>query len=271
VTHAARCGTLCTLSSQDAELAGVPFGSYVDYVLDERGWPVLLLSEQSMHTRNMLADGRVSMLVQMKSTRRDAPLAAQPRCTVAGRIQKVEDMEEVLRCRVTYPLAHAYAEQLVESPTFSFYKVVPEKVYYVGGFGVLSEWVDIADYEAAQPDILADISADLVDKVNLQNGAELPNLWRQFLAPSEEQAEEEPESIRVTTIDRLGMDLRVRLKSQTDEFRLGFRMPASTLEDAQSEITKLFQEGWERENGIYEGDSKPPVELLAVGALKRRS
>lgn len=37
VTHVANSGTLCTLSSGDeAELHGGPFGSHVDYVLDEQ-------------------------------------------------------------------------------------------------------------------------------------------------------------------------------------------------------------------------------------------
>uniref|UniRef100_A0A6U4F2Y4 DUF2470 domain-containing protein n=1 Tax=Phaeomonas parva TaxID=124430 RepID=A0A6U4F2Y4_9STRA len=264
VTQAAKSGTLCTISQ--GELEGMPFGSYVDYVLDNDGHPVLLLNEQSMHTRNMLADGRVSMLVQLKSTRREIPAAAQPRCTVAGRIAKVDDKEEILQNRVTYSLAHSYAEQVIESPSFSFYKIIPERVYYVGGFGVLSEWVDVQDYQQAQPDILADKTADLVDKVNEVNGEELPNLYTSYLA---EEGDGELQSIRVTTVDRLGMDLRVKHGDYTDEYRLGFRMAATTLEDAQSEITKLFQEAWEVANGYYEGDTSPPVEVLAKDALRR--
>jgi len=35
----------------------------------------------------------------------------------------------------------------------------------------------------------------------------------------------------------------------TDEYRVGFRQKVSSTEDAKSEIIKMFQEAWERENG----------------------
>lgn len=51
-TVAAACtsGTLCT-SCKNQE--GAPFGSHVDYILDAQGCPVLLLSEQALHTANI--------------------------------------------------------------------------------------------------------------------------------------------------------------------------------------------------------------------------
>merc|ERR1712071_620017 len=47
--------------------------------------------------------------------------------------------------------------------------------------------------------------------------------------------------------DRLGLDIRVtkrglrRNKLVTDEFRLGFRIPVISVEDAKSEIQKIFR------------------------------
>ena len=44
--------------------------------------------------------------------------------------------------------------------------------------------------------------------------------------------------------------------------RIGFRVPARTVEDAKSEINKLFQEAWELEQGVeYAGayEDKPAV------------
>eukprot|EP01031_Cornospumella_fuschlensis_P047193 gene47193-57801_t len=46
VTYICTSGTLCTSSVME-DVQGVPFGSYVDYVIDEKGWPILLLGEQS--------------------------------------------------------------------------------------------------------------------------------------------------------------------------------------------------------------------------------
>lgn len=36
-----------------------------------------------------------------------------------------------------------------------------------------------------------------------------------------------PDTVTVTTVDRLGLDLRVKARDLTDEFRIGFRQPVS--------------------------------------------
>ena len=52
VTSVCTSGTLCTVSSHEG-IEGAPFGSFVDYVLDDHGNPVLLMNEMSMHTINI--------------------------------------------------------------------------------------------------------------------------------------------------------------------------------------------------------------------------
>ena len=52
VTSVSTSGTLCTISAHDG-IQGSPFGSFVDYVLDDDGNPVLLMNEMSMHTINI--------------------------------------------------------------------------------------------------------------------------------------------------------------------------------------------------------------------------
>ena len=69
-------------------------------------------------------------------------------------------------------------------------------------------------------------------------------------------------ALRVDGVDRLGLDVRVKTPDSTDEYRIGFRVPARTVEDAKSEINKLFQEAWELEQGVeYAGayEDKPAV------------
>lgn len=57
--------------------------------------------------------------------------------------------------RTDYTVSHAYSLRLVESPKFTFMKLQPDKIYYVGGYGVNSAFVDVAEFEEARPDILA--------------------------------------------------------------------------------------------------------------------
>ncbi|GMH47461.1 hypothetical protein TrRE_jg10515, partial [Triparma retinervis] len=55
-------------------------------------------------------------------------------------------------------------------------------------------------------------------------------------------------------IDRLGVDFRVTYKPArkivTDEYRIGFRIPIMSVEDAKSECLKVYQEAWEIKEGF---------------------
>ena len=58
--YLSRIGSLSTLSRKQP---GFPFGSVMPYGLDEQGRPVFLISTMAMHTQNLRADPRASLLV----------------------------------------------------------------------------------------------------------------------------------------------------------------------------------------------------------------
>src|ERR1700733_10501564 len=60
LAHLGRLGTLSTLSRKQL---GFPFGSVMPYGLDDRGRPIFLVSTMAMHTQNIQADPRASLLV----------------------------------------------------------------------------------------------------------------------------------------------------------------------------------------------------------------
>ncbi|PYO20868.1 MAG: hypothetical protein DMD88_10385, partial [Candidatus Rokuibacteriota bacterium] len=55
-----RVGTLATLSRRHP---GHPFASVMPYALDGAGRPLFLISSMAMHTQNLQADPRASLLV----------------------------------------------------------------------------------------------------------------------------------------------------------------------------------------------------------------
>src|SRR6266704_7079752 len=55
-----RIGSLSTLSRKQP---GFPFGSVMPYGLDDHGRPIFLISTMAMHTQNLQADPRASLLV----------------------------------------------------------------------------------------------------------------------------------------------------------------------------------------------------------------
>jgi putative heme iron utilization protein len=288
VTSFCTSGTLCTVSGHEG-IQGAPFGSFVDYVLDDEGNPVLLMNEMSMHTINIEqnalnhgTDGdaktqEVSNLVTLFTQLTGDTSAAKKgqdvsRCSLTCKVEKIPDTAadmDILRMR--YSVTHIYADQVMDSPKFAFYRLLPEKIYYVGGFGVMAKWVDVHDYKAAAPDILATEANGIVAKLNKEFKSDLALMAKELLG-----VEEQLQAIRVTNVDRLGMDVRVtrqqgtrRNKLSTDEFRVGFRIPVISVEDAKSEILKVFQEAWEKGNGITWGDEEEPgstVPILKIAA-----
>jgi len=126
IAHICTSGTLSTISSIDG-VEGFPFGSYVDYILDERGWPVLLLNEQSLHTVNIKRNPNVSLFCQLPRSQTAQTTAALSRNSIVGKICAVP-AEELSAIKLAFTLVHPYSEQLVDSPKFTFYKIKPEKV-----------------------------------------------------------------------------------------------------------------------------------------------
>jgi putative heme iron utilization protein len=273
VTSVCTSGTLCTKSTHPG-IEDAPFGSFVDYVLDDSGNPILLMNEMSMHTINIQSCPIVTLFTQLGSKEgQDVS-----RCSLTGLLEKMQkndvDMDMI---RMRYSITHAYADQVMDSPKFAFYRLTPQKIYFVGGFGVMAKWVEPVDYYAAAPDILAKDAASIVARINRDHGDDLRTTAIQLLGVTNEI-----EAIRMTSVDRLGMDIRVtfqmgtrRNKLQTDEFRIGFRIPVQSVEDAKSEILKAFQEAWEKGNGMAWGESQDlspgstiPIVKIAADSLE---
>src|ERR1019366_2028244 len=159
--HSGRIGSLSTLSRKQP---GFPFGSLMPYALDGHGRPNFLISTMAMHTQNLQADPRASLLV----TQNDADAGGDPlgasRVTLLGNVLPLP-ASEVAEARKLYLARYANSKYWVDFEDFSFYRMNAVDVYYVGGFGVMG-WVSAAEYDGAQPDPLADSMAEIIQHMN---------------------------------------------------------------------------------------------------------
>src|ERR1700680_3291254 len=81
LTYLGRIGSLSTISRKQP---GFPFGSVMPYALDERGRPIFLISTMAMHTQNLQADVRATLLVTEDDVGGD-PLGTS-RVTLVGNV-----------------------------------------------------------------------------------------------------------------------------------------------------------------------------------------
>src|SRR6202158_1100951 len=140
--HSGRIGSLSTLSRKQP---GFPFGSLMPYALDGQGRPIFLISTMAMHTQNLQADPRASLLVTQADASGD-PLGAS-RVTLMGNVLTIPK-PEVPDARKLYLARYANSQYWVDFEDFSFYRMDAVDVYFVGGFGMMG-WVSATEYNRA--------------------------------------------------------------------------------------------------------------------------
>src|SRR5207245_2614884 len=111
-----RIGSLSTLSRKQP---GFPFGSVMPYGLDDHGRPIFLISTMAMHTQNLQADPRASLLVTQGDTGGD-PLGAA-RVTLVGNVLPIPE-SEVPEARKLYLQRYANSKYWMDFEDFSFYR-----------------------------------------------------------------------------------------------------------------------------------------------------
>ena len=155
----ARTGTLASLNRD----GGVPYASLVNVAADVQGRPILLVSTLAWHTRNLLADGRASVMVAELPAEGDALTGA--RMTVMGRFVQCADPAVRRRYLARHPAAELYAD----FGDFAFWRMEPEMVHAVAGFGRIETltadevFPQAGEMAALEESALAHMAADHAD------------------------------------------------------------------------------------------------------------
>jgi heme oxygenase (biliverdin-IX-beta and delta-forming) len=213
LAHQGRAGTLATVSRKHP---GHPFASLMPYALDEQGRPLLLISSMAVHTQNLMADPRASLLVTQEAA--GDPLAAG-RLTLMGEGRPVPDPDRA-GARATYLARHVNAAYWVDFDDFSFWRLEPADLYFVGGFAAM-DWVSGAEYQAASPDPLADSAESILQHMNEDHAEALRTCARRFAGESADEA-------TMVSVDRLGFKLRLRSGERVHTVRVPFPREVTT-------------------------------------------
>ncbi len=225
----ARSATLCTLA-RDPE--GFPYGSLVTVALDERGRPLLLLSELAEHTQNLAHCADASLLLAEPMDRHRTPLALG-RVTLLGPCAKVP-AEERDAARAIFLAAQPDASFYVDFKDFSFHRLEPIALRYVGGFGRMS-WVTAADYLAAAPDPLAAAAPAILAHMNEDHGEAMVDYARALARLPEATA------ATMTAVDRYGFELAVTTPVGPRATRLAFEEEVSNSDEVRRAMVAMVK------------------------------
>ncbi len=172
VLHLAEFSTLATQSQQ---LHGYPYATVVPNVLDENHRPLLLVSRLAEHTKNLLADPRVSLsLVEPGTTN----VQTAARITLLGDAEQFQP-DDLLKTRYLRYLPDA--AQYLELD-FMFFRINPRRIRFIAGIGKMG-WLEAAAWGA--------LSSLSLEKESV-------------LVDTAQQAA--PTGIRILGVDRFGID-----------------------------------------------------------------
>jgi putative heme iron utilization protein len=121
-----RQGALATLMTG----SGDPYCSLVNLASHPDGSPILLISQLALHTQNLLADPRVSLMLDERAA--GDPLEGA-RIMLGGIAEQNPNDDALLRRR--YLNAHPSAGVFVNFADFSFFRIRPQAIHLVAGFG----------------------------------------------------------------------------------------------------------------------------------------
>lgn len=180
MVRAALKGSLATVLKS----SGHPYASLVITATDSDGSPLLLISKLALHTQNLLADSRASLLIDATGTH-PSPMEGA-RLTLVGEVRPTASTTARARFLERHPTAEGYAD----FPDFGFYMLTPQRAHYIGGVGkifdlpasdLLLSLKDTKGLVASEPDIVSHMNADHPDAIELYATKLLgaaPGAWR---------------------------------------------------------------------------------------------
>jgi putative heme iron utilization protein len=218
MVRAALKGSLGTL----LQSTGHPYASLLLVATEPDGTPVFLISKLALHTRNLAADARASLLIDATGT--DADPMAGARITLIGEARPTTSATARRRFLARHP-ATTYAD----FPDFSFFAFDITSAHFIGGFGRIVDLVradlliDTAGAEAlieSEPGIIEHMNEDHADAIELYATKLLgggSGAWR------------------MTGIDPEGCDLVLGARA----LRLPFAARITNGEEARRELVRL--------------------------------
>lgn len=232
-THAERARTLVrqggpsSLSTMSARRRGYPFGSVMPFA-DQDGAPLFLISTMAMHTQNLQADGKATLLI----TAGGDDLLGAGRVSLMGDAVRVSDQQRPA-ARECYLESQPAAKQWIDFDDFQLWILQVVDVYFVGGFGVMG-WVEAADYLAAAPDPLLESAAGIIEHMNADHAEALVLLCH---AAGYEEARE----AKMTTVDRLGYHVRMNTDQGPRGARIAFPREVNSSNECRTTFVEMVK------------------------------
>ncbi|KAK4413101.1 hypothetical protein Salat_2957300 [Sesamum alatum] len=225
--HHSLRGFLSTFSQKHE---GYPSGSMVDFACDAYGSPILALSNLALHTKDLLANPKCSLLVA-----KDPDDRTDLVITVHGDALPVAEsnMEAI---RTAYMARHPDAFW-VDFGDFQFLRLEPKVIRYVSGVATAllrSGEFSNEEFRAAKVDPIYQFSKPITSHMNKDHAEDTKLIVQHSTSVPVEFA-------YMLDVDSLGFNVKAGYQGKTFKLRIPFTRRATERKDVKTLIIEMLQ------------------------------
>ncbi|KAL7098140.1 hypothetical protein ACP275_10G186600 [Erythranthe tilingii] len=227
VHHSSR-GFLSTFSQK---YQGYPSGSMIDFACDAYGSPIIAVSNLALHTKDLLANSRCSLLVAKDPEDRTHDLII----TVHGDALPVSE-SNLEAVRTAYTTKHPDAFS-VDFGDFQFLRIEPKVVRYVSDVATAlfrsGEFSD-DEFRTAKVDPIYQFSKPIASHMNKDHSEDTKLIVQHYSSVPVEYA-------HMLDVDSLGFSVKAGYEGNTLKLRVPFTRGATERKDVKTLIIEMLQ------------------------------
>jgi heme iron utilization protein len=209
------------LSTHSAKFDGYPFGSVAPFVLNHQGIPTILISTIAEHTKNIIQNAHVSLVV----FENENDLQANARLTLLAKAEQTDKNNGLMRAR--YLRYIPQAAQYFDMHDFSFYTLYITHVRYIAGFGKMG-WLEGEAMQLPSNPLFVE-EVGILEHMNADHAENLIAYCQHF-------HHVKAETVEMIGIDSLGFDVRTDVDTV---LRFNFDTPISNAQEARSALVAM--------------------------------
>jgi len=209
------------LSTHSAKYEGYPFGSVAPFVLNHQGMPTILISSIAEHTKNIIQNSKVSLVVFDN----EADLQANARLTLLATAEQTDKNNELMRARYLRYLPQA--EQYFDMHDFTFYTLHIDHARFIAGFGKMG-WLEGTELIIPSNPLFIE-EPSILEHMNTDHQENLKAYCQYY-------HQIEVGTVKMIGIDSLGFDVRANSDML---LRFNFNQPITNAQEARSALVSM--------------------------------
>ena len=218
------------LSSFSVKFDGYPFGSVMPFVLGHDCQPVLFISNIAEHTKNIIANPKISLLVIQSELKNAEDLHANGRLTLIGDAEKLDKNNTELMARYCRYLPDSTGYLAMHD--FQFYRINITQARYIAGFGKMGWMAGDEIVDVKNSNSIAALETSMIEHMNADHQDSIMQYCQHFYSAS-------PKRVNLIGIDCDGFDVEAMVDDDIKILRFSFESPIVDANSARAAFVAL--------------------------------